>query len=241
MGIIMFNISICDDNKYDIEKIKTVLNLFSQKKHLEFNISDFSNPNMLMYEIEDGKIADIFILDVEMPEMNGFELADRIRQHTETSIIIFLTSHNEMALMGYKSKALRYVIKLNLEKDMSEALESAIAEISDIDAKTIKLHRYNDYWKIPFKDIIYVTRISRQLVITTRLLGEITDNRGIKEFFELLHDNRFLFIDRSCFVNIDYISQINGYNLKLTDGQVLPISRRSLQNVKKTLLEQWGL
>ena len=236
----MFNVSICDDSKYDIDKIKNVLGMFSKRKHVELSISEFSNPEMLMYEIEDGKIADIFILDVEMPNMDGFELADKIREHTETSIIIFLTSHDEMASMGYKSKALRYVIKLNLERDIEEALDSAIAEISNVNDKTITLHHYNDYWRIAYKDINCVTRISRQLVITTRLLGDITDNRGIKEFFDMLSDNRFLFVDRSCFVNIDYISQIKGYSLKLTDGQILPISRRSLQNVKQTLLEQWG-
>lgn len=236
----MFNVSICDDRKYDIDKIKNALGMFSKRKHVELSISEFSNPEMLMYEIEDGKIADIFILDVEMPNMDGFELADKIREHTETSIIIFLTSHDEMASMGYKSKALRYVIKLNLERDIEEALDSAIAEISNVNDKTITLHHYNDYWRIAYKDIICVTRISRQLVITTRLLGDITDNRGIKEFFDMLSDNRFLFVDRSCFVNIDYISQIKGYSLKLTDGQILPISRRSLQNVKQTLLEQWG-
>lgn len=236
----MFNVSICDDSKYDIDKIKNALGMFSKRKHVELSISEFSNPEMLMYEIEDGKIADIFILDVEMPNMDGFELADKIREHTETSIIIFLTSHDETASMGYKSKALRYVIKLNLERDIEEALDSAIAEISNVNDKTITLHHYNDYWRIAYKDIICVTRISRQLVITTRLLGDITDNRGIKEFFDMLSDNRFLFVDRSCFVNIDYISQIKGYSLKLTDGQILPISRRSLQNVKQTLLEQWG-
>lgn len=236
----MFNVSICDDSKYDIDKIKNALGMFSKRKHVELSISEFSNPEMLMYEIEDGKIADIFILDVEMPNMDGFELADKIREHTETSIIIFLTSHDEMASMGYKSKALRYVIKLNLERDIEEALDSAIAEISNVNDKTITLHHYNDYWRIAYKDIICVTRISRQLVITTRLLGDITDNKGIKEFFDMLSDNRFLFVDRSCFVNIDYISQIKGYSLKLTDGQILPISRRSLQNVKQTLLEQWG-
>ena len=236
----MFNVSICDDSKYDIDKIKNALGMFPKRKHVELSISEFSNPEMLMYEIEDGKIADIFILDVEMPNMDGFELADKIREHTETSIIIFLTSHDEMASMGYKSKALRYVIKLNLERDIEEALDSAIAEISNVNDKTITLHHYNDYWRIAYKDIICVTRISRQLVITTRLLGDITDNRGIKEFFDMLSDNRFLFVDRSCFVNIDYISQIKGYSLKLTDGQILPINRRSLQNVKQTLLEQWG-
>lgn len=91
---------------------------FFKEKHVDFNISEFSNPEMLMYEVEDGKIADIFILDVEMPDMDGFELADKIRKYTETSVIIFLTSHDEMASMGYKSKALRYVIKLNLERDI---------------------------------------------------------------------------------------------------------------------------
>lgn len=237
----MLNISICDDNKYDIDKIKKLINKFSVKKHIEFNINEFSNPNMLVYEIEDGKIADIFILDIEMPELNGFELAEKIREHTETSVIIFLTSHNELASMGYKARALRYVIKFNLEDDIEEALECAVSEITDIDDKTVTLHRYNDYWRIPYKDIIYVSKISRQLTIATCSAGDLKDNRGIKEFYEAVRDKRFLFIDRSCFVNIDYISQIKGYCLKLKDGRVLPISRRSLQDVKQALAEQWGL
>ncbi len=237
----MINVVVCDDDRNDINLIKTELENYSKISHVEFNISEFSKPEMLVYELEDGKIADIFILDVSMPHINGFELAERIRQYTETSIIIFLTSLEDQAINGYKSKALRYIIKLNLQRDIKEAMDSAIEELSNIDDKTITLHRYNDYWRIPYKDIVSVTRVSRQLIITTNSLGNITDNRGIKEFFDLLNDNRFLFIDRSCFVNIDYISQINGYNLKLTDGQLLPISRRSLQNVKQTLVERWAL
>ena len=57
----MFNVSICDDSKYDIDKIKNALGMFSKRKHVELSISEFSNPEMLMYEIEDGKIADIFL------------------------------------------------------------------------------------------------------------------------------------------------------------------------------------
>ena len=75
----MFNVSVCDDSQFDIEKIKNCLSEFSKKEHIDFNISEFSNPEMLMYEVEDGKIADIFILDVEMPNMNGIDLADKIR------------------------------------------------------------------------------------------------------------------------------------------------------------------
>ncbi len=236
----MLNIFLCDDNKYDIEKIKSLIHFFSKKNDIEFNITDFSNPNLLIYDLDEGKIADIFILDVEMPEMNGFELAEKIRDKSETAVIIFLTSHNELAHKGYKSKALRYVIKMNLEKDMEEALESAVAELRKTDTKTVTLHRYNDFRNIPYKDIMYVSKVSRQLVIATSSFGEMADSNGIKELFESLNDRRFLFIDRSCFVNIDYISQLNGYTLKLKNGQELPISRRSLQIVKRALMEYWG-
>lgn len=237
----MIHIAMCDDSQYDIDLVCSELDKYSKKKHIEFKVSQFSKAESLLYEVEDGKIADIFILDVSMPGMDGFHLAENIRKYTETSVILFLTSHEDQAANGYKAKALRYIIKLHLKRDIEEALDSAIRELSFSDKSTVTLHRYGDYWRIPFKDIISVSRISRQLVIVTAANGELTDNRGITEFYTTLNDKRFLFIDRSCFVNIDYISKISGYDLTLKDGQVLPISRRSLQSVKQTLLEQWGL
>ena len=242
MGVdFMINIAICDDNQYDIDLIKDELNKYALRKHLQLHISAFLKPELLLYELEDGKVADVFILDVSMPNINGFQLADDIRKYTSTSVIMFLTSHEDQATNGYKSKALRYIIKLNLERDIEEAMDSAVSEIKEVEQNVITLHKYSDYWRIPYDEIISVSRISRQLVISTKNHGELTDNRGSMEFYKTLDDNRFLFIDRSCFVNIDYISQIIGYNLKLKNGNVLPISRRSLQNVKQTLLEQWGL
>lgn len=236
----MINVAVCDDSKYDIQTVKDEISRYTTKKRVNLNVDYFLKPELLLYELEDGKMYDIFILDVSMPDKDGFQLADDIRKYSETSVIMFLTSHEEQALNGYKSKALRYIIKLNINNDFEEAMDSAVYEIAKIDESTITLHHYNDYWRIPYKDIIAVTRISRQLVISTITYGELTDNRGINDFFNTLNDNRFLFIDRSCFVNIDYISQIIGFNLKLKNGQVLPISRRSLQNVKQTIMKQWS-
>ncbi|MCM1508891.1 MAG: LytTR family DNA-binding domain-containing protein [Ruminococcus flavefaciens] len=237
----MINISVCDDSEYDIELVKTELEKYSQKKHVNFNINTFTNAKAVQYELTDGTISDIYILDVSMPNIDGFQLADDIRKFTSSAVIMFLTSMEDQAINGYKSKALRYIIKLNLKDDLEEALDSAIAEITKSDEVSIALHYYSDIRKVPYSDIIYVNRISRQLSITTSSQGELTDNRGITDFFETLNDNRFIFIDRSCFVNIDYVSQIDGYNLKLKSGQILPISRRQLPNVKQTIIKQWGM
>lgn len=237
----MINIAVCDDSQYDLDLIKDELSKYAKKKHLEINVSYFSSPEQLMYELADGKIADIFILDVSMPGKDGFQLAEEIRKYSSTAVILFLTSHEDKAAEGYKSKALRYIIKLNLKRDIEEALDSAVYETKEVEQKVITLHKYSDFWRIPFDEIISVSRVSRQLIVTTKNHGELTDNRGIAELHKILDDKRFIFIDRSCFVNIDYISQIIGYNLKLKNGIVLPISRRSLQSVKQTLVEQWGL
>ncbi|MGN0447568.1 MAG: LytR/AlgR family response regulator transcription factor [Acutalibacteraceae bacterium] len=237
----MININICDDSLQDIEVLKNELEKYELKKHIRFDIAAFLKPEHLSYELQDNRLADIYILDVSMPDRSGFELADEIRKHSEDAVIIFLTSMESQAAMGYKSRALRYVLKVNIERDLEEALDSAVCQVEKPDDKIITLHRYSEYWRVHYRDIICVSRLSRQLVITTDSQGELTDNRGITEFYNILDDNRFLFIDRGCFVNVDYISQLTGNELKMKNGKVLQISRRCLQGVKKFLLEHWSL
>lgn len=237
----MININICDDSQYDIEVLKNELEKYEQKKHIRFDVDAFENPEQLLYELQDNRIADIYILDVSMPDKNGFELAEEIRRYSENAVIIFLTSMENQAIMGYKSRALRYILKVNIEKDLEEAIDSAVAYVEKPDEKIVTVRRYSECWRIAYRDIVCVNRVSRQLVITTASQGEITDNRGITDFYNLLDDNRFLFIDRGCFVNVDYISQLSGYEIKMKNGKSLQISRRCLQTVKKFLLEYWSL
>ena len=161
----MISVAICDDDKNDVEKIKAELISYSKKKGVNFSVSAFLKPELLEFELSEGRISDIYILDVSMPGKNGFMLADEIRKHTQTSVIMFLTSHDDLAINGYKSKALRYIIKMNLSTDIEEALDSAVKEISNADYNTLTIQKYSDIWRIPYKDIISVARISRQLLI----------------------------------------------------------------------------
>lgn len=237
----MINITVCDDNKYDVEKICSALVKYAQKRELKFNISGYVEPAEVVSDLKQGDISDIYILDVSMPDKNGFQLAADVRNFTDAAVIIFLTSLENEAVNGYKLKALRYILKLNLERDIEEALNAAIEEISKSEKETVMIRRYNEIRRLPYSEIIFARRVSRKLSVFTNSFGELTDNRGIADFYKILNDKRFLFIERSCFVNIDYISQISGSDLVLKNGAVLKISRRSLQTVKQALIECWGM
>lgn len=236
----MVSISVCDDDKLELKEINKLVNEFLSAKHVQFEIHAFDSSINLLYELSDNHLSDIYILDVSMPGKNGFSVAEEIRKLSPNSIIIFLTSHSEFAPIGYLYEAHRYVLKLRIQEDLPEALISAMRKLPNIDDRSVIIRHYNDVWKIPYSDIVSVTRVGRQLQILTVTQEAIQDSRGIREFFDLLNDERFLFIDRGCFINIDFASKVTGTSIRLTTGHILPISRRSMQSVKAAILHRWG-
>lgn len=59
-----------------------------------------------LFEYEEDKAFDILLLDIEMENMNGIELAKRIRKDHNRAEIIFITSHFEFVWEGYEVDAL---------------------------------------------------------------------------------------------------------------------------------------
>ena len=237
----MVSITLCDDDKLELHEIETLIGDCLRSEHIEFDTHVFESSVNLLYEVEDHHISDIYVLDVSMPEKDGFAVAEEIRKAAPNAVVIFLTSHGELATVGYRYSAHRYVLKLRIQEDLPEAIISAIHRLPHVEEKTIIIRHYNDVWKIPYSCIVSVTRVGRYLQILTETQGTVKDGRGIKEFFEFLDDDRYLFIDRGCFINVDFVAQMTGSSMKLTTGHILPISRRSMQSVKSVILHRWGV
>lgn len=175
-----------------------------------------------------------------MPELNGMELAQQIRTYLPASIIIFLTSHSEFSLEGYKFGVLRYIPKLDLSRRLPEALAAAQKEFSKLETSFLTVRHYTDVMRIPYQEIVYVRHVLRNSQIITLNLGMMKDNRGLKAIHEQLNDERFIYIDRSTFVNLDHVRQIKGSEVILRNMERLPISRQMLAKVKYAINCMWG-
>ena len=175
-----------------------------------------------------------------MPDLNGMDVARRIREFQPDAPLLFLSSYLSYATEGYKVQALRYVPKLDLENALPEALEQAIATLEKADTRSIMVQHYQNYTRILHKDILYVQKMQRSIQIVTDRQGNFKDNRGIKELFSEIDDPRFIFTDRACFVNLDYVQELDGSWLVLTNEDRVPISRPMMPNVKKAMIALWG-
>lgn len=237
----MIRIALCDDNKEDMLQLhQKIIEWYRENsKNQSVSITEYSDSVYLSSVIDAGDSHDVFFLDVEMPKVDGFQLADKIRNKLPAAIIVFLTSHSELALDGYKFRALRYVSKLVLSQKLPEALEAVQKEFSALESGYLVVPHYTDALRIPYNEILYVQHILRSSQIYTLRQGVIKDNRGLKTIYSVIGNKRFIYIDRSTFVNIDFIRELKGNEIILRTGESLAISRPMLANVKETIVRMW--
>ena len=237
----MLRIVLCDDDCSFMRELNQRITQWANLNCSEsVSISEYSDAAYLARTIRAGESADLFFVDVEMPTINGLKLAELIRERLPYAIIIFLTSHSEFSLEGYKFGALRYIPKLELNKRLPESLVAAQQEISKWEQKYLTVWHYSDAIRIPYCDIVYIRHVLRSSQIVTVNQGLVKDNRGLKALHDILNDERFIYIARSTFVNLDYIRQIKGSELILRNMERLPISRKMLTSVKGTINRLWG-
>ena len=67
--------------------------------------SDFSLTRRFYFDLEEGFHYDICFLDIEMPQMNGLDLAKKIRASAQATYLVFITSYLQYAVEGYEVKA----------------------------------------------------------------------------------------------------------------------------------------
>ena len=91
----MLQFVICDDDKEFIEKVKLEIGKVMMKIDEEYKTYLFTEANENLVKMIKSDTPKIYILDVQMPKINGIELASKIRQQDYKSIIIMLTSFND--------------------------------------------------------------------------------------------------------------------------------------------------
>lgn len=85
----------------------------------------FTNPVKALEEVSKNKI-DLAFLDIEMPEINGIQLAKKLKAINPKTKVIFVTAFNDYALEAYKLHASGYITK-------PVSIEAVKEEISELD------------------------------------------------------------------------------------------------------------
>lgn len=177
-----------------------------------------------LFKYDRPNTFDIIFLDVCMKDMNGMELAHKIRKFDRNVQIVFLTGKPEYVFEGYEIGAVRFLVKPVDESRLAEALNACMEKLgsSREDYLTIKYQGEN-------------LRLSRSEIMFIKVEGHYlqmqTPDRfyewkeSLKEMTARLDPARFVPANRSVVVNLEFVSKITREECILENGETVPVSR----------------
>ena len=129
----------------DDEKLQLIRLLNIVKKVLpDSEILSYTNP-VLAFKENENNLIDIAFLDIEMPEINGIQLAKKLKKINPKINVIFVTAYDNYALDAYKLHASGYVTKPVNEKKVKDELEGLRYDVELKPSKKLQVKCFGNF------------------------------------------------------------------------------------------------
>lgn len=207
----MINFIVCDDHKYIRNSVEKVIDQVMMKNSNAYKKHLFDDYNEDFDKIISSKLASkIYILDIETKTSSGVLMAEKIRKNDIDSIIIFLTSHEEMAYEIIKKQflCLTFISKKDSYiKLLKSAINKAISMVGNKQA--IRFKHQGVLYTLPLSDILYITRDSVER--KTLIVADYGDYLHPANLSKVADELKGLFVQthRACYINKNRYREIN--------------------------------
>ncbi|MEE1257188.1 MAG: LytTR family DNA-binding domain-containing protein [Lachnospiraceae bacterium] len=229
----MLNLAICEDNGMEARKLAEELSKLDDWK-LKWDIYS-SGEELLEASNYLKQLYDLFILDIEMPGMNGIELAKTIRKQDEKAIFIFTTYHKQYRIPALDLITMGYILKPITHEKIEETLVRARPFIKERDRR-IRFTSNAVEYNMRIKDILYVMKEGRKKIIVSDS-GEYSSYMKTEEILSFMDDSFFSQPHSSYIVNLSRITSIGNNKIVLENGEVVPISKGQKKTFEADYLE----
>ncbi len=232
----MIKVAIVDDDFMYLEKLYRKILQYSEAHHLEIQVTSYSHGFELVSDFK--PIYDIIFLDIEMPHLNGIEVAKEIRKSDPHVVIIFITNSAKYAVKGYEVGAFDYMMKPLEYESFAVKFSLALSAIHSKDAFSILLPQEEGSRNVAISEIIYIEVRNHWLYIITKdaeykMLG------SLKEMNDQLSDYHFIMCNKSYLINLKHVSKVNSENVVMYGNHELKMSRSRRKAVQNAFIEYY--
>lgn len=229
-------IAICDDNRDDRrmiqQEVERVYLPHFDANQSECEFSMYETGNDLMKNLEDVLNVDVLFLDIDMPGVNGLEIAEAIEACPHKVNLIFVTNRNDLVFEAIHFRPFRFLRKECLHEEIEEALLAVISKMKE-ESVLCEFESGSEIVKITVREIVYLesaghyVRVHRQddsVCVVRSRMSELDKRLGLMGFVR---------IHIGYLVNIRNIYSISSKGVVLDNGMELPISRKHVERVKR--------
>lgn len=211
----MLKVVLVEDSAEATDTVKAYLQRYSSEKGLEYKFVWYDSP--VKFISRETLDYDIILLDIQLPSMNGMDLARKIRERDESVPIIFITNMAQFAIKGYEVAASDFIVKPVSYFDFAMKFERVVKKIQKTDDVKITVSSGGSTRYISARDVYYVEVMKHRLMYYTadgmyESNGSLVKTQGMLEPYDFVRCNNY------CLVNLRYVFGVKGYTLTVLTG-----------------------
>ena len=217
----LVRILICDDEMEYVSLLKKHIAAYMSNHCIHYQIDATTS---ILPILQTSSRYDLAFLDIQMPDVNGIEVAKELKKRNPKIVIFFVTSYNEYQDDAMDLRVFRFFVKPFDVERLYSGLDRAMEYIND-QYVDIYLKSNGTTRRILVDDIMYIERINRKVFVYLKNEDFPVSNH-FEELCQSLPNTFFYLVHKSIFVNLHYIDMYNYSELYLYGGTRIPIASR---------------
>lgn len=234
----MIKTAIVEDEQPAYQTLKEYLERFGKENNVEFSITHYSEGLSFLEECEG---YDLVFMDIELPNLNGMDIATKLREKDTRVALIFVTNMVQYAIRGYSVDAIDYVLK-PIQYNRFYSLMMKVSRVISLNQeKELVLKTSSGVKKVSLSTLLYIQ-------ITDHLLIYKTDNEEYEVWGSLANAEKelpgemFCRCNNSTIINLKQVTSFDKECVYLTKKKIaVTVSRSRRKGVLQLLNAQIGI
>jgi two-component system LytT family response regulator len=241
----MIRAAILDDEERGSRLLGQKLQHFKEELQV---LAVFNLPKEALKKIG-GLSIDVLFLDVEMPEMNGFQFLEQLGEFKFE--VIFTTAYDTYTIEALRLSAVDYLLKPINEDELGQAIDRLKKKLTTktashgpqpdkpVTRSRISLPTSEGVHLVNKANIIRIEAMSNYSAFILTDGKKIVVSKTLKEYEQILENDVFMRVNRSVIVNLDHVVKYkrgDGGSLELVDGCEVEVSAQKKEEVMGRLL-----
>lgn len=231
------NIAIVEDEEFHCQILSQMIKKWGEAKKEQILLQEFSSAESFLFMWEENKEFDVIFLDICMKQIDGVELAKKIRETDKEVSLIFATNIEELISEGYEVQAMHYLIKPLKEEKVFAGLDKAAERKGD--KEYLIFRGEEEMYKFERKKVVYVEADAHYAILAVEEGKSIQTYRILESMTQVwgkLENAEFIKCHRSYICNLLFIHSIKKFEITFDSGVKIPISRRRYQEVNDAFI-----
>lgn len=214
---------ICDDEPPMVDRLASFSRRLAAELGAALDLATFTDGAALIEGYGPG--ADVALIDIEMPLLNGIDAAGELRRLDANVCIVFVTAFEQYAISGYRVGAYRYLVKPVVYETFRTELAEAWSRALDAKQRYVSLKTDAGFIKLAVRDIECVETLrNHHLLVHGGPAGPVEVRGNISEFEASLGPG-FFRCHRSYLVNLSHVRLVDGLDALTDDGTHVAVSK----------------